>query len=60
MRVLLGFISCVNSDAASGGACWLTFRDEVVSVYNVQLVSGDFLGALRLEKNCGEEKKENL
>ena len=59
MRVLLGFISCENSDAASGGACWLTFRDEVVSVYNVQLASEDFLGALRLEKNCRGEK-ENL
>ena len=56
MRVLLGFISCVNSDAANGGACWLTFRDEVVSVYNVQLASEDFLGALRLEKNYREEK----
>ena len=56
MRVLLGFISYVTSDAASGGACWLTFRDEVLSVYNVQLASEDFLGALRLEKNYGEEK----
>lgn len=55
----MGFISFLNSDAASGGACWLTSRDEVVSVYNIQLASEDFLGALRLEKNCRKEKKKN-